>query len=118
MQSVVNSNGLRIHSETTIATSVYAKPGQNIRDIYIGNFHEMHYMSTTPIAQSVTQPMNHQPPTTTSSKQTKGNSPLLQSQQTLPEKSDSLQTRKDYMTEYMKKRWMNNKFKDRENERK
>ena len=91
IQAIANSNGLRIHitesapnySERTGMTSVYAKPGQNIRDIYIGHLDEMHYMSTTPTAQFVTRPMNHQPPTTTS-KQTKGNSPHLQSQQTLP----------------------------------
>ena len=62
IQAVANSHNLRIHitesapkfSEHTIVSPIVAnEPGKNARDICIGHLDEMHYISTTPISQTV-----------------------------------------------------------------
>jgi hypothetical protein len=45
-------NGKCTKFKSTVVSSVYAKPGGNVRDIYIGHLDELHYVSTAPIIQS------------------------------------------------------------------
>ncbi len=75
IQAVANASHLRINitesalnfSESTIVSSIYTQPdGRNARDIYIGHLDELHYVSTTPITQSVSAQTNQ----TTSAKTT------------------------------------------------
>ena len=59
IQAVANTNNLRINttesalnfSESTIVRTVQNEPAE--RDIYIGHLDELHYVSTTPMTQSV-----------------------------------------------------------------
>jgi endonuclease/exonuclease/phosphatase (EEP) superfamily protein YafD len=112
IQAVANANSLRIHitesapnfCESTVVSSVYAESDENVRDIYIGHLDELHYMSTTPTAQSVSRQVEN------------GKANKLQSKAN----SQNLQTksRKSYMREYMMKRRKDENLKKKENERK
>ncbi len=88
IQAVANLHTLRIHitesapnfSECTIVSSIFDnEPGRNARDIYIGHLNELHYISTTPISQTVSRHPN---------KSVNNNS----------------KSRKEYMREYMEKK--------------
>ncbi len=136
IQAVANSNNLRIHitesapnfSESTVVNSIYYanEPGGNMRprSIYIGHLDEIHYVSTTPIDQSVSQKTdnlititasgNTDNPTNHRTNIAKQKSDMTSSQKPVTKSK----TRKEYMTEYMKRKRTNNDFKRRENERK
>ena len=118
IQAVANANNLRIHitesaqnfTETTVVTSIYAEG--NVRDIYIGHLDELHYVSTTPIAQSASQQIGNQ--TTTGKQKPNPRNSQSNSNKSISENSVSMknfQKRKEYMKEYMKKRRSNNEFK-------
>ena len=108
IQAVANANNPRIcitesaanFSETSVVTSIYAQPGGNTRDIYIGHVDELHYVSTSPILMISAEQVEKQ---SEMSKNISGKSSCLQ--------------RRDYMREYTKKR-LHNKFRINENERK
>ena len=115
IQAVANSHNLRIHitesapnfSEHTIVSSIFANESGGIaRDIYIGHLDEMHYISTTPISQAVSE---HPATLANSAKADK-----IASNKSVINNSKS---RKEYMREYMKKKRMNNEFKTKENEK-
>ena len=116
IQAVANSHNLRIHitesapnfSEHTIVSSIFAnEPGGNARNIYIGHLDEMHYISTTPISQTISE---HLATVANSAKADK-----IFSNKSVINNSKS---RKEYMREYMKKKRINNEFKTKENEKK
>ncbi len=116
IQAVANSHNLRIHitesapnfSEHTIVSSIFAnEPGGNARDIYIGHLDEMHYISTTPISQTVSE---HPGTVANSAKVDK-----IISNKSVVNNSKS---RKEYMREYMKKKRKNKEFKTKETEKK
>ena len=126
IQAVGNANNLRIHitesapnfTETTVVTSIYAQ-GNVLRDIYIGHFDEMHYVSTTPIAQSASQQIGNQ--TATGKQKPNPQNSQSNSNKSISENSVSMknfQKRKEYMKEYMKKRRSNKEFKKKESDRK
>ncbi|CAB3985504.1 Hypothetical predicted protein [Paramuricea clavata] len=112
IQAVANANSLRIHitesapnfCESTVVSSVYVESGENVRDIYIGHLDELHYVSTTPTAQSVSRQVENEK---ANKLQPKPNSQNLQTK-----------SRKSYMREYMMKRRKDENFKKKENERK
>ena len=97
IQAVANAIGLRIHitesaqnfSESTVVSSVYAESGGNVRDIYIGHLDELHYVSTAPTTQSVSQQVENQKANKLQTKSRK-----LQISRT--------KSRTDYMREYRK----------------
>ena len=113
IQAVANAIGLRIHitesaqnfSEPTVVRSVYAESGGNVRDVYIGHLDELHYVSTAPTTQSVSQQAENQKANKLQTKSKK-----LQISQT--------NSRTDYMREYMKEKRKHEKFRKKENERK
>ena len=114
IQAVANTNNLRIHitesatgfSESTVVTSIYADLGlgRNVRDIYIGHLDELHYVSTTPTAQSVSQQVQNEK---ANKRRSNANS-----------KNTQTKSRKEYMREYMMKKRKNENFQKKENERK
>ncbi len=122
IQAVANAKCLRIHviesaqnfAEATLVSSIYTQPGGNVRDIYIGHLAELHYVSTMSIAQSGSEKTGNQKRTELPKSQSRNSL----SNETLPQNCVSLQSRKDYMREYMKKRCNNNEFRKKESERK
>ncbi len=116
IQAVANSHNLRIHitgsapnfSEHTIVSSIFAnEPGGNARNIYIGHLDEMHYISTTPISQTISE---HLATVANSAKADK----IISNKSVI----NNSKSRKEYMREYMKKKRINNEFKTKENEKK
>ena len=77
-------------SESTVVSSVYAESGRNVRDIYIRHLDELHYVSTAPMTQSVSQQVENWK---ANNLQEKSN---LQISQT--------KSRTDYMRDYMREK--------------
>ena len=112
-------------AETTIVRSIYTDPAANsmTRNIFIGHLDEVHYVSTSPLSQSVFEQAKQQTTTnvnTDCEHNIKVNT-ILNSKNpdiTLSDDTAQLKTRKEYMREYMKEKRMNDGFKTKENERK
>ena len=123
IQAVANSNNLRIHitesrlnfSEATIVSSIYTTHGANLRDIYIGHLDEMHYVSTSPIAQPVSAQSGNEKTSEQQKSKTKSKN-SAKTNETKSGKSVNL-TRKDYMRQYMKEKRKSG-FRNIENDRK
>ena len=125
IQAVANKHNLRINitesapnfSESTTVSSIYTGSETRQRSIYIGHLDELHYVSTTPITQSIsTQLINR-----TTSDKPKEISRNSQSNKTSLKEITSMKNaekRKQYMKEYMKQKRKNNEFKKKEIERK
>ena len=126
IQAGANTNNLRINitksalnfSESTIVSSIYTQPeARHVRDIYIGQLDELHYVSTTPITQSLSVQTNQM-----ANAKTKSNS--RDSQYNIKTFSNELalmkniEKKKKYMKEYMKERRKDNALKKKELERK
>ena len=125
IQAVANKHNLRINitesapnfSESTTVSSICTGSQTRQRSIYIGHLDELHYVSTTPIIQSIsTQLINR-----TTNDKPKEISPDSQSNKTSLKETISMKNaekRKQYMKEYMKQKRKNNEFKKKEIERK
>ena len=139
IQAVANSHNLKIHitesalnfAETTIVSPIYTDADANsrTRNIFIGHLDEVHYVSTSPLSQSLFEQAKQQTPT--SVKQLNVNTDcehnmkpntILNSKNPHKTFSDDiaaqLKSRKEYMRAYMKKKRMNDGFKTKENKRK
>ena len=123
--TVANVNNLRIHitesgqnfTETTVVTSIYAQSPESVRHIYIGHLDELHYVSTSPIAQFASEQIHENQLT---DKQISHPQNLQSNRSQLSKNSASMkhsQNRKEYMMAYMRKR-LHNQFKKKESVRK
>ena len=111
IQAVANKHNLRINitesapnfSESTTVSSICTGSQTRQRSIYIGHLDELHYVSTTPITQSIsTQLINR-----TTSDKPKEISRNSQSNKTSLKETTSMKNaekRKQYMKEYMKQK--------------